>query len=146
MNVRDRIAILEEIAAVAKLAGNTTLAQAALARRAELYTRPIPGFPGYLATLDGTIIGIYGRELKPWKKDYKRPQNYLKVGPVVDGKIVRAQVHALVALAFHGHPAEGEEIHHINHKHDDNRPENLRYMTRKAHVAEHHRHVLDNYF
>jgi hypothetical protein len=146
MNVRDRIEILKEIEAVAALAGDAVLRGVTQQRIRELYSRPIPGFPGYRATIDGTILGVHGTVLSPWEKDYKRGTGYMKVAPFINGRRIRCLVHTLVALAFHGHPAEDHEIHHKNFKRGDNRPENLEYLTHAEHVALHHDKIAREYF
>lgn len=45
----------------------------------------------------------------------------------VDGKLY--YIHRLVALAWHGPRPDGMQIDHVNHQRNDNRPENLRYVT-----------------
>lgn len=44
-------------------------------------------------------------------------------------------VHRAIAEAWHGPCPDGKEVDHINSVRDDNRPENLRYLTRQENMA-----------
>lgn len=48
----------------------------------------------------------------------------------------RFRVHRLVAIAAHGLPDTNLEVAHINHVRDDNRAQNLRWVTRADNVLE----------
>ena len=48
-----------------------------------------------------------------------------------NGKARTEKVHRLVALAFIGNPDNLPEVNHINHIRDDNRVENLEWVTHK---------------
>ncbi|WP_066904407.1 HNH endonuclease signature motif containing protein [Mycolicibacterium houstonense] len=44
-------------------------------------------------------------------------------------------VHVIVAMAWHGPCPDGMEVDHINEVRNDNRPENLRYLTKAENLA-----------
>lgn len=132
-----KIEILRITAASADRAGMYSLAFELNREINALYSKPIPGFPGYRATLDGTIIGKQGHVLSNWRGTDHGRDKYKRVGPMINGVRVRVDVHVLVALAFHGERPEGWEIHHINFDRDDNRPENLEYLPHDKHVGKH---------
>lgn len=52
------------------------------------------------------------------------------------------RVHNLVASAFIRPPLEGEEVNHKNDVRDDNRPENLEWLTRSDHKRQQYRQGL----
>jgi len=62
------------------------------------------------------------------------------------GKGFGSQTHLLVWEAIHGPPPAGHVIHHVNHSHFDNRPENLVAMSAGAHSRYHREtgHSFDN--
>lgn len=68
------------------------------------------------------------RYLKPQKDacGYMRVQLYMG-----NGKARTEKVHRLVALAFIDNPDNLPEVNHINHIRDDNRVENLEWVTHK---------------
>lgn len=146
MNVKDKIDILHLIANVLSRP-YPELAFEFREGAKDLYSRKIPGFPGYRATIDGTILGPSGNELATWEKYRKKNTGYQVVAPYVNGKKCPTLVHKLVVLAFQGPLAEGEEIHHKNFNRGDNRPENL-YVCKnhEEHVNLHRRHIAENYF
>ena len=66
-----------------------------------------------------------------WTFGSQFPNGYLQVR--VDRKHYR--VHRLICEAFHGLCPEGKgEVDHINRKKDDNRPENLRWVTHQENI------------
>ena len=84
--------------------------------------RPIPGYEGYYATSEGTVIGKKGKEIGCFT------HNYVTVG-LGFGKGSRKRGY-LVALAFLGPRPEGLEIDHIDRNTQNDRPDNLRYASR----------------
>lgn len=99
--------------------------------------RHIPGYDGYFASSDGQILSRKRSEriLSPQLMSKKlRPNDrhlyvLLSLG---DGRKKRAAVHQLVARAFIGLPPTNDHV--VNHKNgsaDDNRAENLEWVTRK---------------
>lgn len=82
-------------------------------------TRVIPGMDGrYMATSDGRIIGVYGRELKP--KVDRRGYQVVQLYDEAHNPTMRF-VHRLVALAFI--PCDQPDLYQINHK-DENKSNN----------------------
>ena len=98
---------------------------------------PIPGIENnYLAGNDGYV---YTR--KTYRKRIHRNSNkgYPQVTISIHNKITLRLVHRLIASAFHGQPI-GLEVNHKNGMKDDNRPENLEWVTR----SENHLHAYRN--
>jgi len=60
---------------------------------------------------------------------YKKGTSYLRCRVTVHGKTSDHSVHRLVCEAFYGSP-NGREVDHLNNIRDDNRPENLEWVTR----------------
>ena len=103
----------------------------------DLILIPIPGIEThYLAGNDGHI---YTR--KTYRKRIGRKSNkgYPQVSTSVHSKFKLLLVHRMVASAFHGQP-KGLEVNHKNGIKDDNRPENLEWVTR----SENHLHAYRN--
>ncbi len=73
----------------------------------------------------GNIKTLLGAILKP----HKCGKGYLRLGQTVNGVKVCEYVHRLVLLAFVGPPPESHEVNHKNSIRDDNRLENLEYVT-----------------
>ena len=65
-----------------------------------------------------------GKILRLGKKD-----GYLKAGMYVGRKRITKSVHRLVAMAFIDNPENKPEVNHKNGIHDDNRLENLEWVT-----------------
>lgn len=113
--------------------------------------RDIPGWDGYQASSLGRVrsldkyvlrrnrAGEYrafvrGRVLSP-APHYK--QRYMKVCiKGADGKPKTPYVHSLVCLAFHGRKPEGYDVAHSDGVKSNNRPDNLRWATRKDNCAD----------
>ncbi len=116
--------------------------------------RKIPGYSNYLAGEDGHVYRLwhYKKPLNPplRLKSFRNPCGYMQCGAIADadcppevGKPRRAgrPVHQLICLAFHGlPPSPRHEVDHINNVRDDNRPENLRWVTRRENVRNSKKH------
>lgn len=95
--------------------------------------KPIPGTKGkYFASSKGRIKSYHLYEAIIRKQD-DNGNGYLKV--TIQGK--RKYVHSLVALAFLGEPEPGKDtVHHKNANRQDNRIENLCYMSLADNIRE----------
>ena len=91
----------------------------------------IPGYKGYYANQKGDILGKRGRKLTKRINKY----GYETVSVIRTGqkKNVIATVHRLVASAFiyNPSPLKNNQIDHINGKKNDNRVENLEWVSNK---------------
>lgn len=99
--------------------------------------RPVPDHPDYDASSLGRIRsrkGGYPKVMRP----HKHPLGYMRL--TVDGR--HRSVHQLVAAAWYGPCPEGLEVDHINYERDDNRPENLRYVTREQNLIDRRTHMV----
>jgi HNH endonuclease len=107
-------------------------------------TRAIPDWPGYRAGVDGSIwsclvTGKTGAYSNKWRQ---RKQHNTKNGRkrlmirTTDGAKKNMSAHILVCLAFHGPRPPGTECCHNNGNSLDNRPDNLRWDTREANIAD----------
>lgn len=105
--------------------------------------KPIRGFEGYyeanelgqIKSLKHTFVTKNGQRytkrekiLKPTPSTYG---GYLKVNLCIDGKRFTRLVHQLVALAFLDNPDNKPQIDHKNGNTQDNRVENLHWVTAK---------------
>jgi hypothetical protein len=90
---------------------------------------PVYGFPGYSVSSDG---GVYSYKFGPRKKLSPHCRNgYLTVALSNDLKHpITLLVHRLVAEAFVDNPESNNTVNHKNRKRDDNRAENLEWVTR----------------
>ena len=107
--------------------------------------REAPGFPGYLVTSEGIVLGKRGQPLSP--RQHART-GHLRVrlyGDHLEPKMVKRRsdskvrhksfhcdvyVHVLICAAWHGPPPDdGALVCHENGVSTDNRPENLRWDT-----------------
>lgn len=80
----------------------------------------------YEVSNTGHVMNMRGKFLKEWKDRDGYPHVYLVQG----GKRYYRAVHKLVATAFHGlKPTEKHQVNHKNGVRDDNRPENLEWVT-----------------
>lgn len=103
--------------------------------------RPIPGWEGlYEVSRDGSICSRQRRVPHILRPDTVRG-GYQRVSLSRNGKVTRHMVHHLVLLAFVGPRPDGLDCNHRNGRRDDNRPENLEWVTRSENER-HKRHVL----
>lgn len=110
--------------------------------------KPVPGYPGLLASNDGMIVLPPGRaptyhggyrvyDPKPTFGVVRRANktakhSYRGVYSRVFGNI---KVHRAVCLAFHGEPPSPKHVViHINENAHDNRAENLKWGTQKENL------------
>lgn len=85
--------------------------------------KAIPNLDGYYASSDGRI---WSSKTDRWMLPCTNRKGYLKVH--IGKKLY--SVHKLIALAFIPNPDNLETVDHVNEIKTDNRPENLRWMTR----------------
>ena len=86
----------------------------------------IDGYENYIIYEDGLI---YNENNDRFIKDRKEKNGYMRVGLSKDGKEKHFLVHRLIALSFIPNPDNKKCIDHINRIRDDNRIENLRWVT-----------------
>ena len=93
------------------------------------YWKQIPGFPSYMVSKDGRVLSLKNSE-PIILKNQTRLKGYKFVN-LREGKISKLiDVHRLVLMAFVGMPPDKMECDHINRVRDDNRLENLRWVTK----------------
>lgn len=97
--------------------------------------RVVPGHPDYEVSSLGRVRSWKGKNSRATNtpriiKPHTHKLGYLRL--TVDN--ARTSVHQLVAAAFHGPCPDGMEVDHINNIKADNRPENLRYLTRRQNM------------
>ena len=94
---------------------------------------PIPTLGGrYFASDHGSIKGPSGKVLR--LKTHMH--GYLVFG-VADGQGGSRNVYVARAVceAFHGAPSDGQQVDHIDHCRNNNRPENLRWVSKAENLA-----------
>jgi hypothetical protein len=94
--------------------------------------KDIPGFLDYQVSNLGRVKSLKRKKEKILRPCYNQ-YGYLQVGLTQCGRQNLKLVHRLVLWAFEGHP-KGRQCDHINRVRDDNRLENLRWVTRKENI------------
>ncbi len=94
--------------------------------------KDIPGFLDYQVSNLGRVKSFKGKKERILTPSYTI-YGYLQVGLTQCGRQNLKYVHRLVLWAFEGHP-KGRQCDHINRVRDDNRLENLRWVTRKENM------------
>lgn len=90
--------------------------------------KELPDYPSYYADTCGNIYGIKNQK-KMYKLTPYSKLGYLRVRLQLNGCCRDKSVAYLVARTFVNGYKEGLEVNHINKIRDDNRPENLEWMT-----------------
>lgn len=90
--------------------------------------KDIKGYPGYQ-------ISNFGRVWSDKSQKYLSPvpnnNGYLQIKMIaVNGKRKNELIHRLVAIHFIDNPEGKAEVNHINHQRDDNRIENLEWVSK----------------
>lgn len=113
--------------------------------------RVIPEYPDYAASADGDIWRVK-ESWRPNRKNrghppYKLKQILTSIGylqvtiPKLGAKSLPVRVHRLIASAFHGEcPSKCHEVAHYDGDRLNNKPGNLRWVTRAENVADAKRH------
>lgn len=68
-------------------------------------------FHGYTIFPDGSVAGLQGKEMKPWKAKSRSGKFYLKIALQINGKRKVFFLHRLVAEVLIG-PVFGYEVNH----------------------------------
>ena len=89
--------------------------------------RQIEGYPDYILSNEGKI---YSKKRSIWLSLLTNSDGYKQVGLWENKKGKKFKVHRLVAQHFIDNPDNKECIDHINRIRDDNRVENLRWVTK----------------
>lgn len=97
--------------------------------------KDIPGYEGFYKVSNwGRIIGLYKRCYGKILSPAKNSKGYKYVCLYKDGYSKCMKVYRLVALAFVPNPLNLPEIDHIDGSRDNDRAENLRWVTHKENV------------
>ena len=109
-----------------------------MAKNKEIQINTLPGYEMvsdfYFVRDDGKIIGACG-EMKPfWQRSRKYPYQSVRFRTKDGGRITK-RVCRIVALAFvDGRTEARNQVDHINGRHSDDRPSNLRWVTKQENM------------
>lgn len=83
----------------------------------------------YVDTERGVLVGKRGIVRGSWSRDRKYPYKQVTLR-TKDGRKIHKRLDRIIALAcVPGKTKDRNQVDHINGKHDDDRPENLRWVT-----------------
>lgn len=99
--------------------------------------RPIPGYPGYEVSDEGSVRSSKYRQPRLLKPTTNPQTGYKQVYLRADGRTHTWRVHALVLLAFVGPRPEGDvQVRHLDGDRLNNRLANLAYGTRSENMRD----------
>ena len=87
-------------------------------------------YGSYIITTDGRVFNRFGKELS----GHDNGKGYLIVSLTINGTRLTKAVHRLVAEVRLPNPENLPEVDHINNIRDDNRLENLMWVTKEQNV------------
>tara|TARA_R110000803_G_C11791357_1_gene298088 strand:- start:63 stop:536 length:474 start_codon:yes stop_codon:yes gene_type:complete len=93
--------------------------------------KEVEGFPNYLIYNDGRV---WSKSSQMFRKCYKNPKGYIQVSLNKNGKVHTARINRLLAIAFIPNPENKSDVDHINDIRDDNRLENLQWLTHQENI------------
>lgn len=101
--------------------------------------REVPGYEGIYEVSDRGRVRTLVTRVRGYKagaelKQTPSADGYLTVTLILDGQNRKEYAHRLVMLAFVGAPGD-LDVNHKNGVKDDNRVENLEYMTRRDNIV-----------
>ncbi|MGN1383650.1 MAG: HNH endonuclease signature motif containing protein [Eubacterium sp.] len=101
----------------------------------------------YVDSTDGKLHSKHGKPIKgSWSRSRKYPYNSVTLF-THDGKKIHKRLDRIIACALvKGRTAEKCEVDHINGDHSDDRPKNLRWVTRQENMqlcAWNHKYKVD---
>ena len=96
-----------------------------------LVMRPVADYPGYEVTSNGMV---YSDRSQRFLKPSRQANGYLSVEMVGANGRKRVLVHRIVAKAFIPNPDSLPQVNHINERKDDNRVENLEWVTPRQNI------------
>lgn len=119
--------------------------------------KPIPGYEGiYEASSEGRIrvLDRIVSQLRPYGrvtfvkrgfvlKQKQAKSGYMNIGLTKDGRQHTYRVHRLIMAAFHG--SSDLQVNHINEVRNDNRLENLEYVTCQENQRHSHVRPVEQY-
>jgi hypothetical protein len=93
----------------------------------------------YQVSDQGRVRSYKGKNARILSPAKDKKQGYLHVNLSDNGRMRYIRIHRLVIISFFGLPEPGQEVNHKNGIKDDNRLDNLEYVTRSQNI----RHSID---